>query len=60
MNVGEVIETLKQLPPDAPFCRVDPYSDTGLTEIVSIHRERGAYKSEEGQRVHSDMVIYVR
>jgi hypothetical protein len=60
MKIKDVIEILKQLPPDAPFCMQDPYSDTGSTEVVSIHRERAAYKSEEGHRESHDTVIYVQ
>lgn len=59
MKIKDAIELLSQLPPDAPFCRLDPNSAT-IVEIVSIHRERTLYKSEDGHEASRDVVIYVR
>lgn len=58
MNVREVIETLKDAPPDAPFCMPDDHGN--LKEVASLPRERTTYKSEKGHTASSDTVIYVR
>lgn len=58
MNVREMMETLKDAPPDAPFCMPDGQGN--LREVVSLHRERTTYKSEQGHTASRGTVIYVR
>ncbi|NTF17334.1 hypothetical protein G6L37_02660 [Agrobacterium rubi] len=58
MNVSEAIEILRLLPPETPFCRIDPMTGEVL-EIVSMHREVISYKSKQGHVAHED-AVYVK